>query len=809
MRGLRRLLALALLAALAVAGTGCSASIAYRKGKADAKDGDWDSAVARFTRAALAKPDKVEYKLALENARTNASRQHYEKARQHLAAAEIEAAASELDIAVKYDSSNQVASDELAAVRARLASAEREKERLSDYESMRARANAEAAPVAVLSPRSPVPIFLNFPDQSLQRVFETMGKLAGVNVLFDEAYRDKRTSVNLSGVSFQEALDQLTFSNRLFYRVLDQNTLILVPDTPAKRRQYDEILLRTFYLRYSETKDLEQILKTQLGSGPKVSSNANLGAITLTGTVDQLALAARIVELNDKPRGEVVVEVQIMEVNRERARRFGLDLSSKEVGVTLAPFSAPDGASDIDIRAHLLSSLNLSDFVVTLPSNVFARFLQTDSTRRILATPRLRAAEGKKTTLKIGQEVPVPVTTFQSTNTGGGTFSPATSFQYRNVGITMDVTPRVTPGGEIVLELAAEFSLEGVPKPLGGDLLPTFNTRSVNGILRLRDGETSLIGGLLQQAEVRSMSSVLGVNNIPILNKVLGSNDHRDDESEIIISVTPRLVRLPRVEETDLRSVAIGTGEAIRLAGARPPLFGSDPMVTPTPPMPPSGGGAAPAPPTPSPSPSPAVVPRPQPTPVGVPPGGPLPQPIAPPQAVPEAMRPPGIPGTRSIDPPIPGAEQPTDPAAAPPAAPVAPPVSVSAGGASFTPNAVAIPTGQTGSVGLIALDVTFSRLDLVLVYDPTLLEVVDVQPGPLLTLDGTSIGTDKTIESGSARVRFSRPSPVTGSGVVATVLVRALRAGNATLAAAQVTLGGTAGDQGLTVGAVSVTVTP
>ena len=271
-------------------------------------------------------------------------------------------------------------------------------------------------PVPVLSPRSTAPIVLKFQDQSLQNVFEALGKVAGVNVLFDPDFRDKRVNVNLTGVTFQEALEQLTFANRLFYKVLDPNTLIIVPESQAKRRIYDDVLLRTFYIQNADTKEIEAVVKPLLGTSARVVSNPTLGATTIIGTVDQLALAERVISLNDKARGEVLVEVQILEVNRTKVKRYGIELSNYLVGLTLAPTGDPRRRrAAAPMRAHMLSSLSLADFIVSIPNSIFARFIQDDSNVRILAAPKLRASEGKPAELKIGTEVPIPVTTFTAT----------------------------------------------------------------------------------------------------------------------------------------------------------------------------------------------------------------------------------------------------------------------------------------------------------------------------------------------------------------------------------------------------------
>ena len=466
-----RLVAAVLL--LALAGAGCAAQLAYRQGKEAASERDWDLAVARYTRALDKDQDNIGYQIALETARVQASRMHYDEAKKHLAANDLDKAAAELEIASRYDPANRSASDDLVIVRNRIEAREQEKRERAGLDQLKARAQSAArVPVAVLSPRSPVPITMHFEDASLQKIFESLGRIAGVNVLFDEGFRDKKSSANLTGVSFEEALDRLTFVNRLFYKVLDQNTLIVVPESRQKRVAYDELMLRTFYVQNAEINDTVNLVKT-LAKITTVGPNPSLGAITVLGTVDQIAMAERIIEANDKARGEVVVEVQILELNRTRIREWGIDISNYSAMATLSPTGATDEVAGglLNIRAYLLSSLNQADWVVTLPSSILAKFTESNNLARVLASPRLRAAEGKKAELKIGEEVPIPVTTFGAGTSAGsvGSYIPATSFQYKNVGVNLSLTPRVAASGDITLEFAAEFSIIGGNQNVGSE----------------------------------------------------------------------------------------------------------------------------------------------------------------------------------------------------------------------------------------------------------------------------------------------------------------------------------------------------
>jgi general secretion pathway protein D len=758
-----RLVAALMLAA--ILGGGCAAKWAHRQGNEAAAQGDWDLAVARYTKAVEKDPDNIGYKIALENARIQASRYHYDKAKMHIAAKELEKAAQELEIASNYDPSNRSAADDLLLVREQIRKHEEEQRERDRYDEIKARAEAARVPLPVLSPRSPVPITLKFQDASLEKIFDSLGRIAGVNILFDEGFRDKKYSVNLSGVTFEEALERLTFVNRLFYKVLDQNTIIVVPESRQKRVAYDELALRTFYLQNAELNETVNLIKT-LAKMTTVVGNEGLRAITAVGTLDQLAMAERIIKLNDKARGEVIVEVKIMEINKNNMRQWGIDLSNYSVGATLSPTGQESEVGEggfTSVRAQFLSSLSRADWVVSVPSSVFLRFLQTDSTVKLISAPRLRAAEGKKAELRVGTEVPVPVTTFAAATSGISTFAPATSFQYRNVGVNLTVTPEISASGDITLEVTAEFSLLGDDRAVSGGenplTVPTFLTRNVTNVIRLRDGETGLIGGLLEQSETRSLSGALGVTSIPILGSLFGDSSRREEEREVVISLTPRIVRAPKVTEEDLIPLPVGTQAVPKVQGASPGLFGPEPE-----PEPEAEGPQTPSPTIPS-------------APSGEPGAG-------------EAeTTPTSAPGAGAASPPGSSPLGSFPPAAGPAEAAGA----AEAGSVNvlLSPPEVAMRAGQTGSLAVVVVGAQgVEWVELALSWDPTLAEITQVKPGSLLTLDGAPVAAARTLESGRARVRFTRTTAAAGSGAVAALTIRGLRPGSGSLTLQSVAVG-------------------
>jgi general secretion pathway protein D len=756
--------ALALLVALA----GCGAArSAYRQGNREAEQENWDMAVARYSLALQKDPQNIAYRIALQSARVEASRLHFAEGRRALAAQELERALEEFEIAARYDASNQAAIDQVDEARSRIRAAEEARRERSEIDARRRRATTRV-PVPVLSPGSRDPINLKFTDQSLHSILAALARLTGVNILIDPDLRDESVSVELTGVTFQEAMDRITLLNKAFYKVLSPTTLIVIPETAQKRRTYDENLIQTFYLENADVNEMVALI-TKLTGLQKVAGNENLKAITAMGTLDELALTERIVRTNDKARGEVMVEVQILEVNRSAMKEYGLQLSNYQAGAIFSPTGVENEVAGgfTTVRAHILSSLNLADFIISLPSSVLTNFLRDDTNVKILATPRLRAAEGQQTELLVGTEVPIPVTTFTATQAGTSSFAPATSFQYRNVGVTFRITPTVSTGGEISLELEAEFSLLGDNRNVGTGtnplIVPTFLTRRVTGTIRLRDGETSLLGGLLQERESETIRGVLGLQSLPLIGGAFRSTQRQDEITEILISITPYVVRAPRVTEEDLEMLYAGTRERVEIPGARPPLFSpvEDEQAPDEAVESDAGSPDGEAPPE---------------EPEGTDPGGLDSEPLeADSPARAGAAEPVIAPAPR----PAPADAQPAPDAAA-----------GSAVRALFRPGELSLTPGQMRELDLVALGAPeFAEVELVLTFDPERVAIEAVSPGALLTLSGEAIGVESEQQPGRRTTRFRHPSSTSGSGAMARLQVRGLAPGTS-LVEAVLTIG-------------------
>jgi len=567
-------LALILVVTMTVVLTGCATgSGAYRKGEAYTEREMWDEAVLAYAKAVAESPGQMRYQVALMRSKLRASAVHFDRGRQYVAAGQLEYAVKELQEAVILDPTNEYAHVELKKAMDRL---ERKRSGPSEFETARSLAEKRAQELGPpkLDPASNVPLSLKFPDQSIGEVYEILSKTSGINFIFDDKLDlKKKISVELVNVPFEKAMDQLMLMNKHFYKVLDAHTILVAEDSRQKRQEYEDHVIRTFYLSNAETKEVQGILRSLLEMR-RIAESPQLNAITIKDTPEKIKVAERIISANDKSRGEVVIDVELLEINRNRTRELGIDLSSKTLALVFG-----DGKALVPLNN--LSILNQSALwsLGPIPSVLFS-FLKSDSDTKIIAKPQIRILEGEEGKLTIGDRVPIPATTFNSSNTIGGNIVPITSFTYQNVGIIIGIKPRVHHNKEVTVELKLELSqVKGSVETSGGISQPIIGTRTVETNLRLGDGQTNLLAGLIADNERSSLSGVAGLSDIPVVNQIFGKNRDEVESTDIVLSITPHIVRVPDVEPIDLVPLWVGTEEQIQLRGVARNALGESPFA--------------------------------------------------------------------------------------------------------------------------------------------------------------------------------------------------------------------------------------
>ena len=569
---------------LATLVSACASSGALRLGDQAATAGDWDTAVAHFRTALQDNPSDARARIGLERAMQRAAADHVTRAQELEEEGELPAALGEYQLASEFDPTNGRLMAIAAALERKIRDLVEASQPPSALDELQARAR-EATQTPLLDPSSDELLSLQFGQAQLRDTLGAIGGMTGINVTFDQAFQDRVYSVRLDGVTVEEALDQILTATQNFYKVLNPRSLIVIPDNPMKRAQYEEQVIRTFFVSHADVTELVtmlvQIARTQtMTVQPAIVANPTNNTVTVRATVPTMGVIERLIAASDKPRAEIVVDVEILEVNRERAREFGLDLTSYSVGALFSPSSSPSEGGDQSFNANLLSQgVSAADFYLAVPAAVL-NFLETDSETRLVASPQLRGQEGSQLTLNLGDDVPVPSTAFTPIAAGGVGVNPLTSFEYRSVGVNLIMTPRVTYENEIILDLEVENSTLGPSINVAGQALPTFGSRRVITTLRLRDGESNLLAGLLREEDRRSLRGFPGILHLPIIKQLLSANDESIKQTDIIMLLTPRIVRTHELTQEDVDPIFIGTQNRIGVTGP-PPLIARTPADAP------------------------------------------------------------------------------------------------------------------------------------------------------------------------------------------------------------------------------------
>ena len=540
-------------------GGGCAANRLGKLGELEESRGNYDQAVLAYAKLVSMNPTSERWRIALSRAKLRSSQIHFEKAKQYLEADKVELAIGELQQVVTMDPSNAYAHTELEKAFI-LYQKKRASVELTEMEKMKLAAR-RAQSVPLLDPRTNIPIILNFRDAEIGRIYEALSKATGINFLYDPKLDLKRqTTIELNNVPFEKAMDTLMLTNKHFFKVMDENTILIADDTQQKRREYEDQVIKTFFLSNADVKDVQSLLRTMLDSR-KLTQNEQLNAITIRDTPEKVAIAEKIIERNDKAKSELVVDVELLEVSRTVSKTLGINLTPRQFTVD---FQGPDRLP-LD-NLGLLGQAGL--YTIGPIPQVTLDFLKSDSGTRALAKPQLRVTEGEKASLHIGDSVPIPTTTFNTTGTVGGSVVPITSFTYQEVGIVITIEPRVHHNKEITLTFSVEFSQLGERVDAGqGISQPSINTRQIDTVIRLKDGESSLLAGLINRIGSTSASGFPGLMDIPGIRKVFSSRNDTTRESDLILTLTPHIIRAPDIRQEDLDPLWIGNEENPKLRG--------------------------------------------------------------------------------------------------------------------------------------------------------------------------------------------------------------------------------------------------
>jgi general secretion pathway protein D len=764
----------------------------FKHGEAAEAREDYDTALDLYQKALAKAPNDLSYKTALYRVRVSASAAHMSKGRKLIEGGDEQGALVEFLHAAEIDPGNEAAQQEIAKIRERRGEQTAKGETSLPEETAKREAIESIGAPAVLKPMSSEPLTLHY-SADAKIVYQAIGKAAGVNILFDPGYTAKNITVDLTNESLLDALRIVGTMSNTFWRPVTNNTIFVAENTPQKRRDLEETAVQTFYLtnawQQSDLTDVQTAIRNLL-TGIKIYAVPSQNAIVIRGTPDELMLAQMLINDLDKARAEVVVDIAVLEVSKNWERTLGIQWPSS-IGIALQPpttntstttttTTGTTGATDNGTTPSLydLSHLKATDFAVTIGSAT-ANLLLTDSNTKILQNPRIRATDAQKATMKIGERIPIATGSYQ---TGAATAVVSslvnTQFTYQDVGVNIEMTPNVHYDHDITLKIKIEVTSQSGSVTISGVTEPIISQRVVDQVIRLREGEASILGGIQDKQEMVSWNGIPGLSSIPILKYLFGSKDHTISDDELVFLVVPHIVRTQTLDRANLRTIDTGSGQAVELRHLASNTVPDD--ANPDGPMP-AGPTLSDSNPPPAVAPAIAKPPAPRST-IGVVPGqsamAAAPAALAQMKASADVN---GLTATKAVTNPQPAA--PT--AAAPPTPPppavspemnllLSPPSSGVAAGSTFL-----VPVVLTGGKDVASVPMQVE-------YDPEKLSLVNVTGGDLLSRDNQAVAlVHRDDGPGSLTINAARPpgvAGISGAGVVCVLSFEAKTAGQSVL---------------------------
>jgi general secretion pathway protein D len=765
-----------------------SASSMFKHGETAEARGDFDTAFDLYQKAVAKAPNDLTFKTALYRVRVTASGAHMVKGRKLLEGGDDQGALVEFLHAAEIDPGNEAAQQAIAQARKMNGEAPPRDETSIPMDAVQQQElNTIGGPV-VLKPLSNEPLTLHYSEDT-KVIYQAIGKAAGINVLFDPDYTSKRITVDLNNESLLDALRIVGTMSNTFWRPITDNTIFVAQNSRQKRQDLDETAVQTFYLtnawQQNDLTDVQTAVRNIL-SGIKIYGVPSQNAIVIKGTPDELLLAQKLINDLDKARSEVVVDIAVLEVSKNWERTLGIAWPSS-VGIALQPpcstssncssssstsTTTTSTESGTTPSLYDLSHLKATDFAVTV-GGATANLLLTDSNTKILQNPRIRATDAQKATMKIGERIPIATGSYQ---TGAATAVVSslvnTQFQYQDVGVNIEMTPTVHYDHDVTLKIKIEVTSQSGSVTISGVTEPILSQRVVDQVIRLREGEASILGGIQDKQEMVSWNGIPGLSSIPILKYLFGSKDHTISDDELVFLVVPHVVRSQILDRANLRTIDTGVGNNVELRHVSQPT----PAAVPAPATTPAPG-------------SPARNPAPNRPTVGVIPGqsamAAAPAALAQMSASADVN---GQTAEASVPPPTtaaPGSPLPASAPQPPDAAKVAPAANMNV---MFSPPGNAVAVGGTFQVPVVLTggrDV--SSIPLQVQYDPAKLSLVNVSSGDLLGRDNQAVAlVHRDDGPGSITINAARPpgaSGVNGAGVVCVLSFEAKEAGNSILA--------------------------
>jgi general secretion pathway protein D len=714
-----------------------SAKSLYAKGKNAEARQNYEQAYDFYKQAYDQKPTELTYRSAFERLRFLAGASHVHRGQLLREAGRLDEALAEFQKAAEIDPSSAIARQEIEVTNRMIGAAKSPGASVAPNEPsvLEKRLQQAGGPVE-LGAIPNIPMTIKETADS-KVIYETIGKLAGINVLFDPDYTSRQIKVDLNSVSLEEALEIVALESKTFWRPVTPNTIFIAADNPGKRKDLEQSVIKTFYLsNLSQPTELQDVVNAlrQILEISRIQPLPSESAIVVRGTPDQIALAHKLVTDLDRSRPEVVVDVAVMQVSRTRDKTLGIspptsltvqlqpNVSTSTTSTSTTGASTGTTSSSGSINLNQLASLNATDFQVTIPpANISALF--SDSATKLIQNPQIRSVDGQKASLKIGDRIPIATGSFQP-GIGGVGINPLvnTQFQYTDVGVNIDITPKVHANGDVTLKIEMDISSVTGNSNIGGISQPIIGQKKISNEVRLREGEANLMGGMLEDSDTKSLSGIPGLSQIPILKYLFGQTENDHSETETVFVLIPHIVRRQVLTDLNEEAIDVGTASQIGLRRTSQAAAPAPQTVVPA-----SGAGSV-------------VVPQPAPVATAVP----MPQ-----------LKQRGSGASFAFDPPSP-----------------------------------TLPAGSTFTMSVLLNGAqNVHTVPLQLSYDPKLLQVINVSNGSLLSQDGQIVTITHREDDGTVQITAMRPpgaTGVTGQGPVVTLTFLAKAAGQGSLTIAR-----------------------
>ena len=722
----------------------------YSQGKKAEEIQDWDTALVHYQRALNADPSNIEYKLKVSQIRFETAEAHVREGLKQRDKGELKIALAEFEKAMAIDPSLPVAGQEARKTMEMLAG----KPAVpgtppAASESIPGMDESELMQMPPeLKPLSREPINLKMSNDA-RIVYETLAKLAGLTVIFDPDLQSRRITTDLVNVTLEQALDVVALESKTFWKPVTSNIIFVIPDQAQKRKDFDDYIVKTFYLSNTvQPQELTEIVAglRQIADLHKIQPITSQNAIVIRDTPDKLAVVEKILHDVDRAKPEVVVQVSILQAVTDRARDLGITPGSSAVlsftprngtGTGTTNNGTSSSTSTVpSITLKQLEHIGSSDFSLTLPG-ASAMALITDSRTKIIDDPEIRIVDGQSAKLRVGDRVPIATGSFQAglgATSTAGVINPLvnTQFQYQDVGVNIDITPRIHLDRDVSLKVVVEVSSVTNHVNIGGIDQPVISQRKIEHDVRLKEGEVSVLGGLFERTQTKSISGWPGFDKIPFLRYFFAGESVENKEEEILIVLQPHIVRMPELTAENLRSLSSGTETNIQVRKEEAPQSTATSPAQPRPgaPVPPSGLTA-----------------------------------------------------------------QPNTPAATAPAPATSPAPAFGDHPAKlrFEPASVSLKAGETATISLVVEDAKdLYSLPVLIAFNPNVVMVEDVRQGGFLSGGTQPVALVQRVdkERGQAIISAARPPStggVSGTGTILGVVVRGVAKGSSTLSIVQV----------------------